>query len=154
MAPSHWWIWTLPGHLIGHKCSLITNLPSDTSFSYRKLTTNYCYFGKVWQHQSIIFREKTWLFWKLSSPHINIYIFSPGSIMPKMKKVRTLWLRQIMLFAVVYLFLVSNYWLCCARRKRNNAEETPRKKLYVVLCEDLFYFIVCIEQSNSWLYQS
>ena len=74
--------------------------------------------------------------------------------MPNMKKVRTLWLRQIMLFAVVYLFLVSNYWLCCARRKRNNAEETPRKKLYVVLCEDLFYFIVCIEQFNSWLYQS
>ena len=42
-----------------------------------------------------------------------------------MKKVGMLWRRQIMLFAVVYLFLVSNYWL--GKKKKN------RKKLYVLL---------------------
>ena len=50
-----------------------------------------------------------------------------------MKKVWMLWRRQIMLFAVVYLFLVSNYWL---GKKRKN-----RKKLYVLLEIVWFFFV-------------
>ena len=121
--------------------------PTDTSSSNRKLTTNYCHFEKVWQHRSIIFREQTLALLKTQQPPqpaINIYIFSflhSRHRMPKNEKsYRTLWRRQIMLFAVVYLFLVPNYWLC---KKTENLKKKPQEAIEI-LCFALrgiiFYF--------------